>query len=78
MRQLSSVALLVTLCTTSMIVPNLVIPLFVLLLRGTDMTSPHGVPIDLLDHLVIIRTETYGPTEMIKVLNVTLTVCLEN
>ncbi len=25
--------------------------------RGTDMMSPHGVPIDLLDRLVIIRTQ---------------------
>uniref|UniRef100_A0A287N2M2 RuvB-like helicase n=1 Tax=Hordeum vulgare subsp. vulgare TaxID=112509 RepID=A0A287N2M2_HORVV len=24
--------------------------------RGTDMTSPHGIPVDLLDRLVIIRT----------------------
>lgn len=31
------------------------------------MTSPHGIPVDLLDRLVIIRTETYGPTEMIQV-----------
>ncbi|CDP07117.1 unnamed protein product [Coffea canephora] len=36
--------------------------------RGTDMTSPHGIPIDLLDRLVIIRTETYGPAEMIQIL----------
>ena len=34
--------------------------------RGTDMTSPHGIPVDLLDRLVIIRTETYGPAEMIQ------------
>jgi len=32
------------------------------------MTSPHGIPVDLLDRLVIIRTETYGPTETIQVL----------
>ena len=25
--------------------------------RGTDMVSPHGVPVDLLDRLVIIRTQ---------------------
>lgn len=31
------------------------------------MTSPHGIPVDLLDRLVIIRTETYGPSEMIQV-----------
>lgn len=37
------------------------------LCRGTDMTSPHGIPVDLLDRLVIIRTETYGPAEMIQV-----------
>ncbi|KZV24660.1 ruvB-like protein 1 [Dorcoceras hygrometricum] len=36
--------------------------------RGTDMASPHGIPIDLLDRLVIIRTETYGPAEMIQIL----------
>ncbi|KAJ6803510.1 uncharacterized protein M6B38_291385 [Iris pallida] len=36
--------------------------------RGTDITSPHGIPVDLLDRLVIIRTETYGPTEMIQIL----------
>jgi len=42
--------------------------LVLVLSRGTDMTSPHGMPVDLLDRLVIIRTETYGPTEMIQVL----------
>ncbi|KAH6828002.1 P-loop containing nucleoside triphosphate hydrolases superfamily protein [Perilla frutescens var. hirtella] len=36
--------------------------------RGTDMTSPHGIPVDLLDRLAIIRTETYGPAEMIQIL----------
>lgn len=37
-------------------------------IRGTDMNSPHGIPVDLLDRLVIMRTETYGPTEMIQIL----------
>ncbi|KAG5248127.1 Ruv DNA-helicase family protein [Salix suchowensis] len=36
--------------------------------RGTDMNSPHGIPVDLLDRLVIIRTQTYGPAEMIQIL----------
>jgi len=31
------------------------------------MNSPHGIPVDLLDRLVIIRTQTYGPAEMIQV-----------
>ena len=26
-------------------------------IRGTDIVSPHGIPVDLLDRLVIIRTE---------------------
>ncbi|PQP92447.1 ruvB-like protein 1 [Prunus yedoensis var. nudiflora] len=36
--------------------------------RGTDMASPHGIPVDLLDWLVIIRTRTYDLEEMIKIL----------
>uniref|UniRef100_A0A166DGA8 RuvB-like helicase n=1 Tax=Daucus carota subsp. sativus TaxID=79200 RepID=A0A166DGA8_DAUCS len=36
--------------------------------RGTDMSSPHGIPVDLLDRLVIIRTDTYDPADMIKIL----------
>ena len=34
------------------------------------MKSPHGIPVDLLDRLLIIRTETYGPAEMIQILAV--------
>lgn len=41
--------------------------IYSLFCRGTDMSSPHGIPVDLLDRLVIIRTETYGPAEMIQV-----------
>ncbi|KAI4304756.1 hypothetical protein MLD38_040228 [Melastoma candidum] len=37
-------------------------------IRGTDMTSPHGIPVDLLDRLVIIRTQIYGPAEMIQII----------
>ncbi|KAJ4706693.1 RuvB-like helicase [Melia azedarach] len=36
--------------------------------RGTDMNSPHGIPLDLLDRLAIIRTQIYGPAEMIQIL----------
>ena len=32
------------------------------------MSSPHGIPVDLLDRLVILRTETYGPADMIQVI----------
>lgn len=37
-------------------------------IRGTDMTSPHGLPVDLLDRLVIIRTLPYTPLEMVQIL----------
>ena len=36
--------------------------------RGTDMLSPHGVPIDLLDRLVIIRTQPYTLEETVQIL----------
>jgi len=35
--------------------------------RGTDVLSPHGIPVDLLDRLVIIRTLPYTPQEMLQV-----------
>ncbi|GFH09635.1 RuvB-like helicase, partial [Haematococcus lacustris] len=38
------------------------------IIRGTDMTSPHGLPVDLLDRLVIIRTLPYTPQEMVQIL----------
>ncbi|CAO2819591.1 unnamed protein product [Amaranthus hypochondriacus] len=36
--------------------------------RGTTMRSPHGIPVDLLDRLLMIRLEIYGPAEMIQIL----------
>jgi DNA helicase TIP49 (TBP-interacting protein) len=37
-------------------------------IRGTDIVSPHGVPVDLLDRLVIIRTLPYTPQEMVQII----------
>ena len=37
-------------------------------IRGTEMYAPHGVPIDLLDRLVIIRTLPYTVAEMVHIL----------
>ena len=34
------------------------------------MSAPHGVPVDLLDRLVIIRTLPYAAEEMVKILAV--------
>ena len=45
-------------------------PSFVLCMqiRGTDMPAPHGIPVDLLDRLVIIRTLPYTLQEMVQIL----------
>jgi hypothetical protein len=37
-------------------------------IRGTDISAPHGIPVDLLDRLVIIRTLPYTPAEMVQIL----------
>lgn len=43
-------------------------------IKGTDISSPHGIPVDLLDRLVIIRTLPYTPAEMIQILAIRATV----
>jgi RuvB-like protein 1 (pontin 52) len=37
-------------------------------IRGTDIVSPHGVPVDLLDRMVIIRTLPYALDEMVQII----------
>ena len=37
-------------------------------IRGTDIVSPHGIPIDFLDRLLIIKTLNYAIDDIIKVL----------
>jgi RuvB-like protein 2 len=37
-------------------------------IRGTNYRSPHGIPIDLLDRLLIIRTTPYNLEDVIKIL----------
>lgn len=40
-----------------------------LFIRGTeDISSPHGIPLDLLDRVMIIRTILYTPQEMKQVI----------
>merc|ERR1712093_922964 len=36
--------------------------------RGTETRSPHGVPIDLLDRMLIIRTMPYSVEEMTQII----------
>merc|ERR1711912_183416 len=38
--------------------------------RGTEVIAPHGVPVDLLDRLIIIRTMPYGLQEMVQILSI--------
>nr|CCA25957.1 ruvBlike 2 putative [Albugo laibachii Nc14] len=39
-------------------------------IRGTNYKSPHGIPIDLLDRLMIIPTQSYSEDEMRKILTI--------
>ncbi|KAL3316412.1 RuvB-like 2 [Cichlidogyrus casuarinus] len=39
-------------------------------IRGTNYTSPHGIPIDLLDRLLIIMTEAYSEKEIQSILRI--------
>ena len=39
-------------------------------IRGTDIVSPHGMPVDLLDRLVIIRTMPYSVEEIVQVVGI--------
>ena len=36
--------------------------------RGTEVVAPHGVPVDLLDRLMIIRTMPYALQEIVQIL----------
>lgn len=39
-------------------------------IRGTNYRSPHGIPIDLLDRMIIIRTVAYSEKEMKEILKI--------
>merc|ERR1712196_278473 len=39
-------------------------------IRGTDYESPHGLPVDLLDRLLIISTEPYEEAEIRRILTI--------
>jgi len=39
-------------------------------IRGTDIPSPHGIPVDLLDRLLIIRTMPYTVQEMSQIISI--------
>lgn len=39
-------------------------------IRGTNYQSPHGIPIDLLDRLLIISTTPYAEKELKQILGI--------
>lgn len=39
-------------------------------IRGTDYKAPHGIPIDLLDRLLIIPTKPYTEEELFRILDI--------
>merc|ERR1711918_39485 len=39
-------------------------------IRGTNYKSPHGIPIDLLDRLMIISTQPYSEAETHKIIHI--------
>jgi len=39
-------------------------------IRGTDVKSPHGIPLDLIDRLLIITTKPYEKEEIKKILQI--------
>jgi RuvB-like protein 2 len=42
-------------------------------IRGTNYRSPHGLPLDFLDRVVIIHTHTYTPDEIKQILTIRAT-----
>merc|ERR1711937_937242 len=39
-------------------------------IRGTDILSPHGVPVDLLDRMLVVRTIQYSREEMVQIMSI--------
>ena len=39
-------------------------------IRGTNYMSPHGIPIDLLDRMIIIKTSPYDEKELKQILKI--------
>ena len=39
-------------------------------IRGTDVLAPHGIPVDLLDRMLIVRTMPYSVEEMIQIMSI--------
>ena len=40
------------------------------IIKGTDIRSPHGIPLDLLDRVMIIKTMPYSQEEMMQIIKI--------
>jgi len=38
------------------------------IIRGTTIRGPHGIPLDLIDRLMIVRTMTYSVSELRRII----------
>eukprot|EP00495_Collosphaeridae_sp_1-RS-2012_P008653 TRINITY_DN8637_c0_g1_i1.p1 TRINITY_DN8637_c0_g1~~TRINITY_DN8637_c0_g1_i1.p1 ORF type:complete len:197 (+),score=29.74 TRINITY_DN8637_c0_g1_i1:84-593(+) len=39
-------------------------------IRGTNIKSPHGIPVDFLDRLLIVATKPYSPQELKQIIQI--------
>lgn len=39
-------------------------------IRGTNYRSPHGIPIDLLDRMIIVPTKPYVEDELMEIIKI--------
>ena len=39
-------------------------------IRGTKFVSPHGLPVDLLDRVLIVTTEKYGKEDVQQIIKI--------
>merc|ERR1719158_1707766 len=40
------------------------------IVRGTDVLSPHGIPVDLLDRMLIIKTLPYDEEDIARIVQI--------
>ena len=58
------------------LIPECLHIVFLCRIRGTSYESPHGIPIDLLDRLLIVTTTPYSEKEMKQILTIRYSVAV--
>lgn len=44
-------------------------------IRGTQYRSPHGLPVDLLDRVLIVSTTKYEPEDIEQIIQIRCVIC---